>query len=54
MCNVQRPLQWTYFVDIKDFTAKEQLMSITDFLKGIRAIGNDDICESVAAGLQVK
>lgn len=39
---------------VNDFIGKEQLMSITDFLSGVRAIGNDDTCESVAAGLQVK
>jgi hypothetical protein len=39
---------------VNDFVGKEQLMSITDFLSGVRAIGNDDVCESVAAGLQVK
>lgn len=39
---------------VNDFIGKEQLMSITDFLRGVRAIGNNDTCESVAAGLQVK
>ena len=39
---------------VNDFTGKEHLMSITDFLSGVRAFGNDDIGESAAAGLQVK
>jgi len=37
---------------VNDFIGKEQLMSITDFLSGVMAIGNDETCESVAAGLQ--
>ncbi len=37
---------------VNDFIGKEQQMSITDFLSGVMAIGNDETCESVAAGLQ--
>ena len=39
--------------EVNDFVGKEQVTSVTNFLSSIRAIGNDDTCESVASGLQV-
>ena len=43
---------------VNDFIGKEQLMSITDFLSGIMAIGNDEpvrawllVCKQVIADL---